>query len=184
MVLRWETEPIVYRPVTAVSQTAPVRLTVPAHGIKPGWRAALVGGKGMDELRAAPNDLKSADYHIATVLSEDEIEFNDINAAGFKAYAGGGHLQYNTPIDLTGYVARLVVKDQVGGGDPLFEMTPENGRILLDAAAATITLTADAATLAALTWTKGRYELELESPSGVVTKLMAGPASVEEELTS
>lgn len=182
MLLRWETEPIVYRPVAAVSQTAPVRLIVPAHGLKPGWRAALVGGRGMDELRAAPNELKSADYHVATVLSEDEIEFNDINAAGFKAYAGGAHLQYNTPVDLTGYAARLVVKDHVGGAT-LFEMTPENGRILLDAATATITLTADAPTLAALTWTSGRHELELESPAGVVTKLMSGQALVEEELT-
>lgn len=183
MVLRWETEPVVYRPVTAVSQTAPVRLTVPTHGLKPGWRAALVGGKGMDELRAVPNELKSTDYHASTVLGEDEIEFNNINASGFKAYAGGAHLQYNTPVDLTGYAARLVVKDQVGGAT-LFEMTPENGRILLDAAAATVTLTADAVTLAAQTWARGLYELEMESPSGVVTKLMSGVATMAKEILS
>ena len=104
-----------------------------------------------------------------------------MNASGFKAYGGGAHLQYNTPVELTGYVARLIVKDKVGG-TILLEMLSTNGRILLDPALSTITLTATAEDLAAQTWAKGVYELELESPSGVVTKLMSGPATVAKEI--
>lgn len=181
LVLRWETEPIVYRPIAAISQSAPVRITAPGHGLVEGWRAAVVGGKGMDELRATPNELRDRDYHQATVVDADTVEFNDVNAAGFKAYVGGAHLQYNTPVDLTGYVARLVVKDRIGGA-VLFEMTPENGRILLDPALHTITLTATADDLAAQTWAKGVYELEMESASAVVTKLMKGAVTVEKEI--
>ena len=135
----------------------------------------------MDELRAAPNEIKDRDYHQATVIDADTIEFNDVNAAGFKAYGGGAHLQYNTPVELTGYVARLIVKDKVGGVT-LFEMTTENSRIVLDPLLLTITLTVTATDLAAQTWVKGVYELELESPSGVVTKLMGGAATVAKEI--
>ena len=181
LVLRWEKEPIVYKPVTTIAQTAPVRITAPAHGLVGGWRAAVVGGKGMDELRAVPNEIKDRDYHQATVIDADTIEFNDVNAAGFKPYVNGAHLQYNTPVDLTGYIARLVIKNKVGGA-VLFEMTTENARLLLDPALHTITLTASAEDLAAQTWVKGVYELELESPSGVVTKLMNGDVTVAKEI--
>ena len=141
----------------------------------------MVGGKGMDELRAVPNEIKDRDYHQATVIDADTIEFNDVNASGFKAYGGGAHLQYNTPVELTGYVARLIVKDKVGGVT-LFEMTTDNSRIVLDPLSHTITLTVTATDLAAQTWVKGVYELELESPSGVVTKLMGGAATVAKEI--
>ena len=40
LLLRWETEPIVYKAVTAIAQVAPVRLTVPAHALVDGLRAA------------------------------------------------------------------------------------------------------------------------------------------------
>ena len=181
LVLRWEKEPIVYKPIAAITQTAPVRITVLAHGLVEGWRAAVVGGKGMDELRAVPNEIKDRDYHQATVIDADTIEFNDVNASGFKAYGGGAHLQYNTPVELTGYVARLIVKDKVGGVT-LFEMTTDNSRIVLDHLSHTITLTVTATDLAAQKCVKGVYELELESPSGVVTKLMGGVATVTKEI--
>lgn len=183
LVLRWEKEPIVYKPITAIEQSAPVRITAPAHGLVNGWRVAVVGGKGMDELRATPNDVKDKDYHQATVIDVDTIEFNNLNAASFKSYGGGAHLQYNTPVDLTGYDAHLIVKDKIGG-TVLFEMNIENNRILLDPALHTITLTASANDLSAQTWTKGIYELELDSPTGIVTKLMSGTVTVTKEIAS
>ena len=41
LALRWESPPVVYRPITAIAQTAPARLTVPAHGVPDGWRVAI-----------------------------------------------------------------------------------------------------------------------------------------------
>lgn len=36
LVLRWETEPIVYKAITAITLTAPARLTVTDHGAQDG----------------------------------------------------------------------------------------------------------------------------------------------------
>ena len=40
LALRWETPPVVYKAITGITQTAPVRVTVPAHAFPTdgGWR--------------------------------------------------------------------------------------------------------------------------------------------------
>ena len=58
LVLRWETEPVIYRAITAIQQTAPVRLTVTAHGAPDGWRCAVSNAKGMTEINAEANALR------------------------------------------------------------------------------------------------------------------------------
>lgn len=183
LVLRWETEPTVYRPVTAIQQTAPVRLTVPSHGAPEGWRCAITNVKGMTEINGEANNLKDKDYKSVTVVDASTLEINEINAAGFKAYVSGGVLQYNTPVALTGYTARLAIKDKVGG-TLLLSLTTENGGITLNAITSTITLSISATATAALAWKSGVYELEVVSSSGVVTALMTGKIIVSKEVTT
>lgn len=36
-VLRWETLPFVYKPITGISQVAPARVTATGHGLPDGW---------------------------------------------------------------------------------------------------------------------------------------------------
>ena len=57
LALRWESQPVVYRPITAIAQTAPARLTVPTHGVPDGWRVAITNVKGMTEINAEANKL-------------------------------------------------------------------------------------------------------------------------------
>lgn len=161
LVLRCETEPVVYKAITGIAQTAPVRITVPGHGAVDGWRAAVTNVKGMTEINGTANGLTAEDYHQVTVVDGDTIEFNDVNAAGFKAYASGGYLQYNTPLDLTGLKARLQVRNKKGGDQVLFEMTDDNDLIAIDTALKNVALYFDAVDLTAQTWKKGYYELEL-----------------------
>jgi len=188
LVLRWETEPVIYRPITAIQQTAPVRLTVAAHGAPDGWRCAVSNVKGMTEINAEANSLREKDFNHVTVIDANTLEINSINAAGFKPYVSGGILQYNTPVDLTGYVARMKVKDKVGGivlasteaGDAPLDILS----IALDTAKSTITLTISATATAALTWTRGVYELEMVSSTGVVTAILSGKVTVAKEVTT
>lgn len=188
LVLRWETEPCVYRPITAIQQTAPVRLTVTGHGAPDGWRCGVSNVKGMTEINAEANALREKDFNPVTVIDANTLEINSINAAGFKPYVSGGILQYNTPVDLTGYVARMKIKDKVGGtvlasteaGDAPLDILS----IALDTAKSTITLTISATATAALLWSKGVYELEMVSSTGVVTAILTGKVTVAKEVTT
>jgi hypothetical protein len=126
---------------------------------------------------------KDSEYVVATVLTADTLELNTVNAAEYKAYTSGGYVQYNTPQDLTGYIARMSIKDKVGGTE-LMSLTTTNLRILIDNATKTIKLDIDAADTAAITWKKGVYDLEMESPAGVITALMFGTVTVTNEVTT
>lgn len=182
-VIRWETSPIVYKAISAIQQVAPARLTVTAHGAVDGWRAAVVSVKGMSEINAVNEPPRKDDYKPVTVLDANTVEFNDINAADFHAYTSGGYLQYNTPTDLTGFTARMSIKDKIGC-TVLHSLTTENGGIALDNVNKTITLTIAATETDDFAWTRGVYDLEMVSPLGVVTCLLCGKISVTKEVTT
>lgn len=189
LALRWETDPIVRKAITGVSFAGgSPRITAVGHGAPDGWRCTLYGIKGPKQLNAANNPPRNDDYHAATVLDADTVELNDINPYDtqgneWPAYVSGGFLQYNTPMDLTGYTARLAVKDKIGG-TVLLSLTTENNGIVIDNAKKTITLTVEATATDDFTWTRGVYDLELISPAGVVTALITGRVSVTKEVTT
>lgn len=182
-ILRWETGPVVYRPITGITQTAPASITCPAHGLVNGWRAAVVSVKGMTQINASSTPPKAKDYNKVTVIDTNTIELNAVNAADFKAYTSGGYLQYNTPVDMSGYSARMAIKDKVGG-TVLLSLTTANNRIVLDNTAKTIRLVISATDTAAITWAKGVYDLEMVAITGEVTKLLSGAVSVAKEVTT
>lgn len=115
LVVQWETDPTIYKPVTAISKTAPVRLTVTGHGMVDGRKAAVTNVRGMTELNATANNVRKIDRHAVTVIDADTIEFNDTDATGFGTYVSGGILQYKTPGDLSVYTrARDNFKSRAG----------------------------------------------------------------------
>lgn len=189
LVLHWETEPIVRKAITGVSfPCGSPRITAVGHGAPDGWGCAFYGIKGPKQLNAENNPPRSEDYHAATVLDADTVELNEINPYDeqgneWPAYVSGGFLQYNTPIDLAGYTARMAIKDKIGG-TVLLSLTTENNGIVIDNAKKTITLTVEATATDDFTWTRGVYDLELISPAGVVTALITGRVSVTKEVTT
>ncbi len=178
-----EAPPIIYKAITAALQTAPLRLTVPGHGLVSGRKVAITNMKGMTEANAVANEVRESDRRPCTVIDPNTIEINAINAAGFRPYISGGILQYNTPLDLTGYIARMSITDKLDGTE-LFRLDTLNGRITVNTTDGTLTLTISAVESAALTFSKGVYDLEIESPSGVVTKLLYGAVTVSKEATT
>jgi len=182
--IRWEAPPIVYKPITAITQTAPVQVEVIGHGVVNGWRCAITSVKGMIELNPVSDAVRDSDYHQATALDTDTLEFNDINAASYKAYISGGYVQYNTPVNLTGMTARMEIKDRVGGTVLLSLVSP--GDITVDNTKKLITVKITAAATALLTWRTGVYDLELVSSDvePVVTALLTGKVFVTKEVTT
>lgn len=88
-----------------------------------------------------------------------------------------------TPMNLTGYTARMMIKNSPEDVAPLIELTTENGRITLGGALGTIALEISAYDTADLTFTNALYDLELISPTGFVTRLLQGPAVLSPEIT-
>ena len=185
LTLRWEIPPIIYKAITAMTQSAPLRITVPGHGVPDGWRVAVSGVKGMTELNVASDSPRDREYHQATVIDPNTVELNSVNASSFKQYIGGGYLQYNTPAPLDGFAARMSIKDKVGGTELLL-LTTENGRIVLDLAKRTITLIISSVDTTTIAWKSGVYDLELVSGDtpAVVTALLTGKVSVTKEVTT
>lgn len=182
-VIRWEAHPYVYKAISAITKTAPVNITATAHGVPDGWRVAIVSVRGMTEINAQNSPPRLTDYFRATYVDANTIQLNDVNAADYSTYTSGGYVQYLTPVSITGYTARMKIKNRVGG-TVLETLTTENGKIALDATNKTITLTLSATDTAAYTFKKGVYDLEMVSGGGVVTAILSGNITVVPEVTT
>lgn len=88
-----------------------------------------------------------------------------------------------TPINLTGYSARMQVRQSVVSPDVLLELSTTNGKISISPITGTITLIFSEATTAAITWKRGKYDLEVVALNGAVTRLIQGEISVSQEIT-
>ena len=188
-VVRWGTTPIVRKPITNIdlSLGAP-RLSVSSHGLFEGWGVAVYGVKSPRQINAVNNPPEGSDYHSATVIDTGTIELNDVtpvdeNGQEWPAYTSGGFIQYDTPVDLTGYTARMSIKDKIGGA-VLHSLTTENGGIVIDPAAKTILLSIPAATTEDFTWSRGVYDLEMVSSAGKVTRIISGRIALSREVTT
>lgn len=89
-----------------------------------------------------------------------------------------------TVIDLTGYTARMPIKD-LSGNDiiTLSTTTDDDGNgITLGGEAGTITLLIKTATTTAMDFTQGKYNLELTDGFGEVYRVMEGPIELSREV--
>lgn len=87
------------------------------------------------------------------------------------------------PINLTGYTARMQVRQRYASDDPLLNLTTENGGITLGGVAGTIAVVASAAATADISVRAGVYDLEVVSAGGEVTRLIQGCVTITPEVT-
>lgn len=86
------------------------------------------------------------------------------------------------PVNITGYTARMHIREHVTSTTALLQLTTENGRITLVGAEGKITLFLTAVDSAAITWSRGVYDLELVNGSEV-TRLVQGKVFISKEVT-
>jgi len=89
------------------------------------------------------------------------------------------------PINLTGYSARMQVRQKYSSPDPLLSLSTLDGSITLGGALGTIHAKATASMTQALTIKQGVYDLELVPPSGAgdAFRLVEGIVIVTPEVT-
>jgi hypothetical protein len=83
-------------------------------------------------------------------------------------------------VDLTGYSARLQVREKATDDDPLATWTPQ---LTIDEEAGEITLLLTDVQTAALEFNKGVYDLEIESAGGETSRLLEGAVTCSDEVT-
>ena len=88
-----------------------------------------------------------------------------------------------TAIDVTNFTARMQVRRSLQSSDIIIALTTENGRITVGTDDGSIVLSISATDTAALSTFFGVYDLEVESPTGVVTRLLEGGVEVSREVT-
>ena len=174
-VLRWESSQKAYVPITNITKTAPVTITADNHGIPTGWRAKVLNSTGMKEIN-------SEEYRVVTAVNANTVTINSINALSYSTYLGGGVLEYNQPVDLAGFTARMQLRQKLESTDVIYEMTTENGGITINNLTKTIELLILANTTETFSFNTAVYSLELVSGSEVVP-FIGGNLTLVREVT-
>lgn len=177
--LRWESETKTYIPITSITKTAPVQITVnSAQNLPPvGWRVRVTNVSGMKEINMSEDT-----YYLLTNKNAATIELNSINSTGYSTYTSGGILEFNTPVSLAGYTARMQIRKKLKDTEVVLSLTTENGGIVFDNNLKTITITMTAEQTAALTFNSAVYDLEFIS-EGTVTRFAEGSLTLQQEVT-
>ena len=176
-VIRWESATKTYKTITNITQAAPCVITAAGHGMPVGWRFKVTNVGGMTDLNSSDN------YQVASSVTTDTVTMNTVNSLGYKAYTTGGVIEYNTPVNLTGYTARMQIRAKITDTTLIDEFTTANSKISIDTNTYGIVIQVDATTTAAYTFSSGVYSLELVSPLGVVTQLCSGTVTLIKEVT-
>lgn len=176
-VLRWESGEKVYKPITGITKSAPVVITAVAHAVPIDWRVRFTNILGMTDLNSTEN------YNLVTGTTTDTITINTINALSYKDYISGGIVEYNKPVDLTGFTARMQIRSDITSSTVLKELTTENAGITINNTLKTIILNISATDTATFTFSSAVYSLEMVSSAGIVTPFTAGTVSLIKEVT-
>lgn len=88
-----------------------------------------------------------------------------------------------TPVDITGYSARMQVRQRYVSTSTVLSLTSPSSGISLGTTNGQIQIVVSASTMAGVDAGDYRYDLELVSGSGVVTRLLMGSFTVRAEVT-
>lgn len=176
---RWESETKVYVPIQAIQKSAPcVITTAQTHAIPQGWRIRVVGAGGMKELNSVGDN-----YHLVTNVTSNTVTLNQVNSLNYTAYTGGGVLEYNQPVSLVGYNARMQIRETVDSPTTLYSTTSIGGDLVVDTVLNTITITIPATTTQAFDFSTAVYSLELYNATGLVVPFLTGNLTLVPEVT-
>ena len=170
--IRLESEAWSYASISAVAQSAPLRIT--ASAVPPdGWRAAIMNVKAVGDFAAQSNPPKDSDLRSVAVVDPTTVEFNAINGAAFRAHTSGGQLAWRTPLDLNLYVgARMNVREKVGG--PLVaNWTTDTNELEIDVANRVLWLRLDDSATELLTAKNKVFDIELIRTGGNADRVCA-----------
>ena len=87
------------------------------------------------------------------------------------------------PVDLAEYTGRMQIRETIDAEEVIAELTSDNGGIIIGPDVGTFTLYMSATETAALDFDSAVYDVELQSPNGDVTRILAGDVTLTREVT-
>lgn len=88
------------------------------------------------------------------------------------------------PLSIGGYTARMQVRRTIDASTFLLNLTTENGALIVAQGVDENDINIDlAASVTASVGTSGVYDIEIVSPSGVVSRILQGNFTVSQEVT-
>ena len=101
----------------------------------------------------------------------------------FSDYVSGGVAEFNLPVNLAGFTARMQIRADIDSSTVISELTTANDGVLIDNTLKTITLNITAVNTAIFTFETAVYSLELISSGGQVTTFCGGIITLVKEVT-
>jgi hypothetical protein len=90
----------------------------------------------------------------------------------------------DTAVDLTGFSARMQIKEFIDDTSAQWEGTTASGDLTIDTSNGSVTVKIPATDTSSFDFTRGVYDIELEDGSGEVTRLVKGEVYVDKEVTT
>jgi hypothetical protein len=177
---RWESETKVYVPIESVSKSAPcVITTAQPHALPQGWRFRVIGAGGIKELNSIGDS-----FYLATSVTASTVTINQTNSLQYTAYTSGGVIEYNQPVPLGSYSARMQIRETVDSPTVIYSGTSgTGGHISLDLVSNTINIRIPAAVTQNFDFTTAVYSVELYEAGGLVIPFLAGNLTLVPEVT-
>jgi hypothetical protein len=95
----------------------------------------------------------------------------------------------NAPVDLTDYIARMQIRPDYADNTTVKYLSltdtlnPDGTGLTLGGASGSINIFISATTSSALDFDSALYDLEIQSPSNIVTRLIEGSVRISKEVT-
>jgi hypothetical protein len=90
----------------------------------------------------------------------------------------------SAPVNLTGYKARMQIREKISSPTYIINLTTENGGIVFrDAINGIFSIEMSDAVTAAMDFKHAVYDIEFVSPGGIVTRLFGGDVILSPEVT-
>jgi hypothetical protein len=181
--LKYSQPQFVVKTITGLTKSGQAVVTATSHGLTVDWPVWVVGVGGMEQINHRSDALAIPNKAYFGYFVDANLIRLNVDTTRYSAYVSGGELLYHPPVDLTGFTARMQIRDTVDATAILATLTTENGGITLGGTAGTIALLLTAAQTTLLTFTSAVYDLEIISAGGVVTRLLSGAVVLSKEVT-
>lgn len=177
------------KPISGITTSIRPTLTAAAHGIPAGldWPIWIRGVKGSVKLNHATEQLGD---HNAAYLA-NRIDANTLtllaDTSDQPAYASGGEIAYQPPVDLTGCTALMHVRERLTDTATVLTLSSATAapasRLTITAASGLIEIEISDEDTAAITWKTAVWDLEITHPDGSKTRLASGAFEMSPEVT-